>query len=268
MKILKIYPRMDHKNRYNYHVNYDLWDKIEGDKVILEDFNVDPNSYDVIFLPMFKRWQNHHSLLDKIKSSKAKTVLFDNDSCYRSFKNPFYKNLDFIFYKDVDQNKEIPLVKSAYLPWSIDTSLYTPSYGNTSISFICSINSAYPLRQQIHQQVIKGQSLQGKQYIETLQSSGASIHTSNPLQPAVRAKILEMAACGTQIISDKSRGMNHFFPEHLITYFDSLKELKEIITTYKPNIKIQKELRHIVETKHDSKVRAEEVLNGIKELFI
>ena len=75
-----------------------------------------------------------------------------------------------------------------------------------------------------------------------------------------------MAACGTQIISDRSKGMNNFFPEHLIMYFDSLKELKEIITTYKPNIEIQKELRYIVETKHDSKVRAQEVLSKIKEL--
>lgn len=263
MKILKIYPRMDHKNRYNYHVNYDLWDKIEGDKVILEDFNVDPNSYDVIFLPMFKRWQNHHSLLDKIKSSKAKTVLFDNDSHCRKFSHPFYSNIDLIFYRNTDKDNNTPLTKSMWLKFSIDTNKYLPQYKGRGILFNCTVLPIYPYRSEIaKKKLLNHTNYIGEKYIQSIQNSAAALHTALPSM--CHAKILEFASCGTQIISNRTEKMTHFFPDHLITYFDSLEELKEIIATYKPNIKIQKELRYIVETKHDSKVRAQEVLNKIQ----
>lgn len=257
---------MDHKGRYNYHINYDLWDKIEGDKVILENFNVNPDSYDVIFLPMFKRWENHLPLLDRIKSSKAKTVLFDNDSHYREFSHPFYKNIDLIFYRNIDKNNNIPFTKNMWLKFSIDTNKYLPQYGGEGILFNCTIAPIYPYRSEIFKKrLLNHTDYVGENYIQSVQSSAAALHTSLP--SIAHAKILEFASCGTQIISNRSEKINSYFPKHLITYFNSLEELKEIITTYKPNIKIQKELRYIVETKHDSKVRAEEVLNEIKKLL-
>jgi len=60
-KILKLYSSFDVSvpdflgKNYNYHVNYGVWDKIIGDKTVLENTNIDLNKYDVVFLPMVKR---------------------------------------------------------------------------------------------------------------------------------------------------------------------------------------------------------------------
>ena len=267
MKILKLYPGEDvNRVKYNYHVNYGLWDLIEGDSVLLENTNVNLNNYDVVLLPMFKRW-NNINFLNKIKSSTIKTVLFDNDSCYRTFDHSFYNNIDLILYRDLDKNGNIPKTKSMWYPWSIDTTLYTPVYGNSSVSFNCSVcPKSYPLRHKISK-IISNTSSSGAEYIKTLQNSGAGIHTDSELVPMVRAKALEMAACGTQIISNRTKKMDYFFPDDLILYFDDLDELKEIINNFEPNIEIQKELRNIVETKHDNKIRAMEVIEKIQEII-
>jgi len=275
MKILKIYPQRDQPKRYNYHINYGVWDDIPGDSAILEKFNSNLNNYDVIFIPMFSRWQRHlsnrwrghYNLLNKIKEHKIKTILFDNDSCYRSFNDKFYIGFDYIFYRDLDKNREQPKnINSSRLLWSVDTNLYLPKYGGRDILFNCSVSSSYTLRKKIAK-VIKKTNHNGSKYIEELQNSGAAIHTNSPIQPMVRAKILEFASCGTQIISNKSDYMELYFPHELIIYFNTIDELKNIIENFKSNIEIQKELRNIVETKHDNKIRAKEILNKIKEII-
>jgi len=266
IKILKIYPAKDNKNRYNYHVNYGVWDAIKGDKVILEEFDKNLNNYDVVFLPMYKRWKNHMDLLNKIKNSTVKTVLFDNDSCYRNFNNSFYNKIDYIFWRDLDKNNREPNNNNSWLPWSINTKLYTPNYGGNGILFNCNIGHTYPLRMEISK-IINRDIYIGNEYIKKIQKSAGAIHTNSNLVPIVRAKILEFAACGTQIISNKSKKMNYFFPDDLIIYFDNISELKNIITNFKPNIEIQKELRHITETKHDDNIRAKEVLREIEKIM-
>jgi hypothetical protein len=275
LKILKLYPSSDvtYPNflgkKYNYHINYGVWDKIEGDKILLENTNVNLTKYDVVFLPMVKRWENPPNIrkfINKIKVSGIKTVLFDNDSCYRSFNQDVYDKIDLILYRDLDKNKNKPNTESMWHPWSIDTSLYTPVYGNNNISFNCSVNRFYPLRQQISK-IIKNTNYQGKEYIKCLQNSAASIHTDSTLVPMVRAKALEMAACGAQIISNRTEKMDYFFPDDLILYFNGIEDLKKLISNYTPNVESQKKLRRIVETKHDNKIRAMEIIDAIKKIL-
>lgn len=275
LKILKLYSSLDVNvtnfldKRYNYHVNYGVWDKIIGDKTFLENTNVDLNKYDVVFLPMVKRWETSpiiRSFINRIKDSNIKTVLFDNDSCYRNFNQDVYDKIDLILYRDLDINKNKPNTESMWHPWSVDTSLYTPIYGNTNISFNCMVNHFYPLRQQISK-IIKHTNYSGKEYIKCLQNSGASIHTDSEIVPMVRAKVLEMAACGTQIISNRTQKMDYFFPDDLILYFDDIEELKEIISGFTPNIENQKKLRQIVTLRHDNNVRAGEIINKIKGIL-
>lgn len=267
MKILKLYPSEDIKFfKHNYHINYGVWDSIDGDSSLLENTNVNLNNYDIVLLPMFKRWKDIN-FLNKIKSSKTKTVLFDNDSCYRTFNHSFYDNIDLILYRDLDKNGNTPKTKNMWHPWSIDTTLYTPVYGNVGISFNCSVcPKFYPLRYKISK-IIPKTSSKGDEYIKTLQNSGAGIHTDSELVPMVRAKALEMAACGTQIISNKTKKMDYFFPDDLVLYFNDLDELREIINNFEPNIEIQKELRNIVETKHDNKIRAKHIIEKINEIL-
>jgi len=260
MKILKVYPSEDTPQRHNYRVNYGVWAKIKGDAVQMENFNVDPGNYDVIFLPQFKRWKNKTDLLSYIKNSRAKKVLFDNDSCYRSFDDPFYEGLDYIFYRDVDKNKETPGMKSSWLPWSVDTEYYTPVYGGEGIVFNCSVSKHYPLRTKISE-LVNNTRHQADDYVMLLQQAAGAIHTDSPIVPVVRAKALEFAACGTHIISNRTQKMEFFFPEDLVVYFDSVDELKNIINNFKPNMETQKKLREITVEMHDDKVRATQITN-------
>lgn len=266
MKILKIYPLADNPKRLNYQVNYGVWDAISGDKVILEKFNANLNNYDVVFLPMYKRWEKHMTLFNRIKDCKVKTVLFDNDSQYRSFDINFYKDLDYIFYRSLDKDNKKPSIKSSWLKWCIDTNLYKPIYGGNGVSFNCTITNVYTYRIDIKNKtkgLLKHTTFKGNEYIKHLQKSAAAIHSSKV--DRTHAKILEFAACGTQIISNKSNLMNKYFPDDLVIYFKDISELKKIIKDFKPNIEIQKELRYITETKHDNKIRAKEVIDIIKE---
>jgi len=272
MKILKIYPNIDTPSSYNYHINYDIWDKIDGDKVVLGHEIINFDNYDVLFLPMYKRWSGSYETLNRAKESRAKTVLFDNDSHYRKFSDPFYNNIDFIFYRCTDQDNNPPTSPSQFLKWSIDTSKYLPKYENSDVSFCCSVHEKYyPLRYEIDKQVIKAKSFKGAEYIKHLQDSSAMIHTAEyfdpKLTPIVRSKALEIASCGSEIISNPSSNMSDYYPLELIRIFKDISELKNIIKNFSPNIETQKKLRKITEDKHDSRVRAKEVVEKIKEVL-
>jgi hypothetical protein len=149
-----------------------------------------------------------------------------------------------------------------WIPWSINTNLYKPKYGGNGILFNCSVNNHYPIRLEISK-IVKNTLYKGNNYIKRLQDSAAAIHTDSDRVPIVRAKILEFAACGTQIISNRTQKMDYFFSDDLIIYFNNMVELKEIIKNFKPNVEIQKELRYITEKKHDDRIRAKEILNRI-----
>ena len=264
MNILKIYPAEDSPIRHNYHINYGLWDAIPGHETIMGQFKLNLSKYDAVFLPQFKRWKNHLPLLSKIKKHGIKTVLFDNDSCYRSFTHEFYKGISFIFYRDTDKDNRLPQTPSQWLPWSIDTRRYTPVEGGNGVLFNCSISKHYPLRKQIST-IIEPTSYKGNKYIQMIQQSAAAIHTDSPTVPAVRAKALEFAACATHIISNHTSNMEKYFPHELITYFNSLEELKEILHDFKPDPNIQKQLREITVQKHDNAIRAKQVIQTLKK---
>ena len=266
MRILKIHPEIDNPDRFNYNINFGVWDAIEGDKDGIESFSSNLNDYDVIFLPQIKRWSKHLKLFSEIKQHKIKSVLFDNDSCYRSFKDDIYKGIDYIFYKDLDRNKEKPIVKSSLLRWSIDTEKYKPVYGGSGISFNCNLGD-YPLRKSI-KGFLKHTKYKGQKYITNLQCSAGAIHTDSPRVKAVRAKILEFAACGTHIISNRTSRMDLYFPDDLIIYFEDVKHLKQLLKSFKPDISIQKRLRDITVEKHDDRVRAKEVIEILNIVFV
>jgi hypothetical protein len=261
LKILKVLAEIDNPKRHNYQINYGLWEEIPGDVAILEHFTADINKYDVVLLPMYKRWVGYMGLLDALKSSRAKTVLFDNDSCLRSFDMDFYDGFDFIFYRGADKHGKTP-GRSAWLPWSINENLYTPKYGGTGVSFSSRVAKIYPLRRKISR-VIPSTKYTGKSYIRHLQQSAAAIHTNSELSPVTRGKVLEFAACGTQVISNRVPDLNWYFPDELIIYFDTVKELQGIVQDFKPDIEMQKQLRAVVEQRHTNKIRAGEALREI-----
>jgi hypothetical protein len=267
VKILRIQPDRDVPARYNYQVNYGMLDCIPADAVSLERFSANLDNYDVAFLPMHRRWRGHERLLDKIKSHRIKTVMFDNDSCYNRFDTSFYKGIDFIFYRYYDSRGKAP-VRGAHLLWSVDTELYTPEYGSGGVSFNCAVNKFYPLRQRIAQ-YIQPTKFKGAAYIKHLQSCAVGIHTDNPVLPYVRAKILEYAACGTLIISNKTKGMDLYFPESHVFYFETMQELQYLIKTLagKPPERIREELREIVCNKHSHTVRAAQVLETLNKIL-
>ena len=262
MKILKVFPLVDHPFRYNYAINYGVWDQIPGDEVRLECFDADLNEYDVVFLPFHSRWKGNEDLLEGIKEHRIKKVLFDNDSCYRSFKDPFYRGMDFIFYRCKDKDNRIPECDSSQLLWSINHEKYTPQYGGEGVLFSCSVTGAYPLRKQIAK-VIKPERHIGQCYIERIQQSAGAIHTDSPKVQQPRAKILEFAACGTNIISNRC-GTELYFPNKLLTLFDTIDELRGIVKGFRPDVKVQKQLREVVEAKHTDEIRAEQILNMIQ----
>ena len=259
MRILKIYPDTDHPKRFNYAINFGVWDVIKGDRDSLESFSSNLNNYDVVFLPQAKRWAGHEKLLSKIKNHKVKKVLFDNDSYNRSFTADFYKGIDYIFYRDLDKRGKKPVTKSSLHKWSVDTEKLTPMYGGKGIAFNCSIG-AYPLRQAIAK-FMPHKKVAGDQYIWNIQKSAAAIHVDSPVVKAVCAKALEFAACGTQIISNRTKNMELYYPDELIVYFDSLQDLRKIVEDFRADVSVQKKLREITVQKHDNKIRAKEIIN-------
>ncbi len=74
MRILKIVPYRDRPIMANYDINYGVWDAIPGDYECLGSFSADLDEYDVVFLPMFKRWRGHTDLLNMIKNNRIKIL--------------------------------------------------------------------------------------------------------------------------------------------------------------------------------------------------
>jgi len=260
MKILKIYARHNTPQQ-NYEICYGVWDAIEGDSDSIDSFSADLDSYDIVFLPMYSRWEGHLDLLNRIKDHKIKTVLFDDDSCYRSFGDEFYDGIDYIFHRGPDKDGVLPLTGSVLL-WSINHLTYTPVYGGSGVSFLGSVCSAYPLRVEIDR-FIKHSLLPTGEYIKTLQNSAASIHTNSVLFSSARGKVLEFAACGAQIISNRCDNMHNYFPDELIVYFDTVDQLRDIVNGFEPDVTIQKISRSIVEAKHTHEIRAEEIIEKL-----
>jgi hypothetical protein len=272
MKILRIQPEIDTPDRYNYQVNYGVWDALSqisdtttistSDLYILSKADIE--KYDVALCPMFKRWDGWNGLtaLDKLKECNIKRVLFDNDCCYRSFHHPFYDGFDFIFYRMPDKEGRTPK-NGKHLKWSINEKMYTPVYGGSGVSFNCSLGDTYELRNAIARH-IKPTNHKGKAYIEHLQNSAGAIHTDSAIAPLPRAKVLEYAACGTHIISNRVKGMNEYFPDGMVTYFDSVSELLSIIRNFKANKEIQMKARIHLEENHTDHLRALEVLEILR----
>ena len=261
MRILKIFPLTDHPMRYNYDINYGVWDCIKGDSTGLENFDADLNEYDVVFIPMRSRWYGYGDLLQMIKDHKIKKVLFDNDSCYRSFDDDFYTGMDYIFYRGPDKNGETPENGSVLL-WSVNEKKYTPIYGGYGVISPGTVNDSYKLRKEI-EMIVKHERREGAEYIEYLQQASAAIHTNSDRSTIVRAKVLEFAACGTQIISNRCDNMEDYFPDELIVYFESVEHLEKIVEGFRPDLGVQIKLRAIVEQKHTNDIRAKQILELI-----
>lgn len=273
MKILRIQPDIDTPDRYNYHVNYGIWDalselaEVRTIKIsaLFRLTTPDIDKFDIVLCPMFKRWSGWTGL-ERVKQSRAKAVLFDNDSCYRSFYDQFYDGFDFVFFRTVDKNRDIPHGKSFQLRWSINEKMYLPKYGGRGVSFNCTVDHhTYGLRKHIAR-IKKPTNLIGEKYIEHLQNSAGAIHTDSEVMPYPRAKVLEFAACGTHIISNHVPDMNHYFPDELIDYFGDVAHLNQIIEAFVPDEKIQKAARIHFEENHTNTIRAAQVHQILKDV--
>jgi|TARA_R100000030_G_scaffold99763_1_gene91370 hypothetical protein len=275
MKVLKLSHVVDNYTRYSYKTNYDVWDScIQGKDMYLhqaekeiQEGHLNLDCFDVIFMAPIIRMKMFPSVLNAVKRSKAKTVLFDNDSCYHRFSEGVYSDIDLILYRDVDYEGNKPNTDSMWLPWHVDVNYYKPNFGGSGVAFNCTVNNHYPLRVRIDREVQKATYLTGDNYRDVMSKAGGVIHTDSPRVPQVRSKALEIASCGSQIISNRTSKMDYFFPDELITYFDSIDELKDIVSSFEPDIKIQKELRSIVEKHHSVEVRSKQVREKIEAML-
>ena len=168
--------------------------------------------------------------------------------------------MDFIFYRCLDKHSNKP-ARGSHLLWSVDHERMKPVYGGEGVSFACSL-TGYPFRKEIAQRV-NHKSVTGVDYIKHLQSSAGAIHANNGSLIITHAKVLEFAACGTQIISNRTPDMNLYFPDELITYFDTIDQLVDIVKTFEADISIQKQLREIIEDKHTDRIRAKQIINEL-----
>ena len=274
MKVIKLSHVVDNYTRYSYKTNYDVWDRcVDGVDMYLHQARKDLrrglnlDKFDVIFLAPIARMKLFPDVLEAAKKSSAKTVLFDNDSCYHRFSEDVYSDIDLILYRDVDYSGNKPETDSMWLPWHVDVNYYTPNFGGEGVSFNCTVSHHYPLRVDIDRHVQKATHFTGDKYREVMSKAGAGIHTDSPRVPQVRSKALEIAACGSQIISNRTSKMDYFFPDELITYFDDIEHLKEIVKNFEPNVEIQKELRNIVEKNHSVELRSKQVMKKIESIL-
>ena len=141
MKILKLFPKIDKKLEEMRRINYNIWYETPGDNLFLNDISLKEwdnikNKYEFVFLLPPKNWikfGNKIDLLNKIKETKINKILFDGDSCYRSFEDDFYDGIDYIFYRNPDKNNNLPKINSSWLPYSVDTNRYLPKFGGNGI---------------------------------------------------------------------------------------------------------------------------------------
>jgi hypothetical protein len=289
--ILALMHKIDTPERYNYQVNFGFLDEmanLENVNLIKYDIEklakggrdlileiAEKNEIQLVTGPLHVRWQNAESLPRLIKDAGLPLVIFDNDCFQFSFSDEFYSYFDWVFYREYDKHNDSP-AKGSYLPWSIDAKLYFPKYGGTGTVLCATIRDHYPMRGKImkylHPHTVDCTSYKGKEYIQHLQNSLMAISTGSTRFNFTAAKILEIASCGTAILTEDSRRLDFYFNKDLIFIYKDIPELKYYINYANKNsdevIYKQKMLRKTIENHHTNEIRAREMLKVLeREIF-
>jgi hypothetical protein len=241
-----VVPAIDRPARYNYAVNYGLWDAIARNagafcKVPMQELTsgawretLKGDRLNCIFLPMFRRWTGNERFAEELKKAGVTTVMFNNDDLGADNDNPVYRGISYIFSRVHDRQRRYrPLDQGAWLPWSVDTDYFTPRFGGSiPVSMPCSIVARYPMRMAIQQRlagkVIAGRRC-GEGYRQRLRDSRAVIATASEACPVTRAKVLEAVACGAALITEDTQYLDRYFPKDKCYIFSSLEELDALV---------------------------------------
>lgn len=290
--ILALMHKIDTPERYNFQVNFGFLDelaRLENVNLIKYDIEkvaqggrdlilelAEKHEIQLVTGPIHVRWQNAESLPRLIKDAGLKLVIFDNDCFQFSFTDEFYSYFDWIFYREYDKHNDSPS-KGSYLPWSINANLYAPKYGGSGTVLCGTIRDHYPMRLKIreylHPHTVDCTPYSGKEYIQHLQNSLMAISTGSTRFNFTAAKLIEIASCGTAILTEDSKRLDFYFSKNLVFVFKDLNELKYNIHYANKNIDDvlhrQQMLRKTVENRHTNEIRAREVLEVLeREIFL
>lgn len=244
-RILFLKNKIDTPSRYNYEINYG-WTDVGAQRSLFDaqEWFIDSiptreelNAYIarseidcIVSLCALSRFEHFNAMewIELLESVSIPKILRAADTCYQSWRDPFYQAWDHVLYRMPDKNGGIP-AKGTFIPWSINPEKYEFVSGGTEIKMIASCGEAYPLRtalRDLNRKHSRTQGhylfsdlcdqvgiLNGEAYIQEMQTARAIITTGSKLSPETRARVLEAAACGALIITPPTK--------HLGTYFDS-----------------------------------------------
>lgn len=282
MRVVAVYPKEDTPAKYNYSVNYCLWDAMY--KQMGNDFVKFPLEAtrrqidkvlvgaDCLLLPMWRRIAKHGSTLRALTSKGIPTVMFDNDGCYQLPTSALYSYADFIFTRCSQRgNNTFSPTRGAWLPWSVDLDRFKPVFGGNDVILPGSATGrVHPVRRQILVDNIPGvkyKSTSGPEYVSFLQSALAGISTVGNYSKVARAKLLEMSACGCALITDRSEYLDRYFPEEWLYIFEDLEELPALVRRVRRHPKCvisrQKKLYEITKECHSADRQARLMIEAL-----
>lgn len=303
-RILFLKNKIDTPSRYNYEINYG-WTDVGAQHGLFDaqdwfidsiptreqlDAYIAKSEIDCIIslcaLPRFEYF-NAMSWLDLLEGVKIPKILRAADTCYQSYRDPFYQAWDHILYRMGDKNGGIP-AKGTFIPWSINPEKYVPQSGGTEIKMIASCGEAYPLRTALRDLNRKHSRtrgsylftdlcdqvgiLNGERYVTEMQTARAIITTGSKLSPETRARVLEATACGALIITPPTKHLSMYFDPDQVFIFNDGDEFVEICQSVigmdeESVIELQERNRkHVCENHNSVKFVKERILPVIEQL--
>lgn len=261
-RILFLRNRIDVPERYNYALNYGWVDKGESEGLYTAfDWYIDDiptierlnayladNEIDCIIsmcaAPQRFEAFNAGKWLSLIEHCNTPTILRAGDSCYESWSDYFYQVWDHILYRMADKHGKYP-DNGMFIPWNVDMDVYTPEYGGDQIVMVNTCNDAYPLRfalrdlNQKHGGALfldmcnMAHEIKGANYIECLQNARAIISTPSKYSPETSGKVVEAAACGTLVVTPRTKYLDHYFSDDQVYLFETGAEFVDVCNRVK-----------------------------------
>jgi hypothetical protein len=286
--ILMLMNKIDTPERYNYRPNFGMIEAVAGmENINLIRYDIetvaqtgkallyelfDKYEIDIVATPFRKRWGEALELPATIKSTGIPLIIFDNDSYAFDFRDDFYAPFDWVFYRDHDKNNDSPQ-KGSFVPWSVDHKVFSPDFGGKGVVLCGSFYKFYPMRikirEKLHPHTVDCTQYTGDDYVRHLQKSLMAISTSSTRFNFTASKLLEIAACGTGILTEDTTRLEIYFDKELLYIYQDIEDLKYYVNYAEANlqeiIERQKKLRAVVEEKHTNEIRAQEVLKVIEK---
>jgi len=285
MRLLMIWPEADTPDRYNYLVNYGLWDALRVMPGVTHEVvpMMTPapqfvaalaGDYDLVFAPMWRRLAHRDRLVGKVhKLTRAPVVMFDNDGCCVPEGAHYYKYMDYVFVRGPQyKGGSLPPEKSMWLPWCVDLRRFTPVFGGEGVVLIGGrTKRVHPLRRKIfkrYKQRIRVERVFGDEYIGVLQEALAGITTGGRQSKVARAKVLEMAACGCAVVTDRSDYLDRYFPEDLLYVIEDVADMGPVLDDLEGDrakaLARQQSLYQITAERHGADRQARSVMRALE----